>query len=109
VATIVIPTRTDGTQLYSMRMTLGGVGFTLGLQWNDRDASWSLAISDSSGALLLVKKVTVGTPLTKNYATATLPSGEFIAIDTSGADIDPGLTDLGSRVLLTFTDAADLP
>ena len=109
MATIIIPTRTDGTQLYSMRMTLGGVLYTLGLQWNDRDASWSLSITDSSGTLLLVKKITVGTPLTKNYASSALPAGEFLAVDTSGADLDPGLTDLGSRVLLTFTDAADLP
>ena len=58
--------------------------------------------------MLLSRKITVGTPLLGRFQGATLPYGELIAYDTSGADADPGLTDLGVRVLLTFTDGADI-
>jgi hypothetical protein len=109
MATTVVPMRTDGAQRYSMRLQLAGTVFAFVFIWNARDSSWSMQISDASGNLLISKKITVGTPMTWRYATATLPKGEFLALDTSGADQDPGLTDLGSRVLLTFTDAADLP
>ena len=108
MATIILPTRTDGTQRYSFRSTLGGTLFGFEFIWNARDSSWWMALSDSSGNLLLSKKIAVGTPLTWRYANAALPFGELLAFDTSGASVDPGLTDLGARVLLTFTDAADL-
>jgi hypothetical protein len=108
MATTILPTRVDGSQRYSLRLSLGGIVFAFELKWNPRDASWALAVSDASGNLLLSKKICVGVPMAWRYANASLPRGEFLAVDTSGAQIDPGLTELGSRVLLTFTDAADI-
>lgn len=112
MSTVILPTRTDGAQRFSYRVALGSINpQTYGLEyfWNERDQSWSFTISDSAGTLLFSKKITVGTPLTWRYGNARLPKGEFLAIDTSNQDLDPGLTDFGSRVLFTFTDVADLP
>jgi len=108
MSTTIIPTRTDGAQRYSFRCPLGASIYALELFWNARDPSWSMTISDTSGNLLLSRKITVGTPLLGRFQAATLPFGEIFAYDTSGASIDPGLTDLGARVLLTFTDGADI-
>lgn len=109
MSTVVLPTLADGRQRYRFRANLSGGLFSFEFQWNARDSSWSVAISDATGNLLLSKKIALNTPLTYRYSNPALPKGEFLAIDTSGQNVEPGLTDLGSRVLFTFTDAADLP
>jgi hypothetical protein len=106
MATVEIPTRT-GLQRYSIRCQLGDRYYTLEFRWNARDSSWGFVLSDAVGEVLAAKKVVVGFPLTVHKVDERLPDGEFFAIDTGGEDQDPGLTDLGSRVILTFTDAED--
>ncbi len=108
MATVILPTRTDGAQRYSFRSMLGGVLYAFEFFWNVRDLSWSFTLSDTSGNLLLSRKITVGTPILSRFQQANLPYGEIVAYDTSGANIEPGLTELGSRVVLTFTDGADI-
>lgn len=108
MSTTVIPTRYDGTQRYRQQCTLAGARFTLEFLWNDRDRSWSMGIYDASSNLLAAKKVTLDTGMLWRYADPRLPAGELFAVDTSGAQQEPGLYDLGSRVLLTFVPAADL-
>ena len=107
MATVIIPTRTDGTQRYSFRCQLGARYFNLEFRWNPRDASWGLVLSDAAGNVLAAKKIVVTSALTIHQVDARMPAGEFIAIDTAGTDQDPGLTELGSRVVLTFTPSAD--
>src|SRR5712664_3067557 len=107
MATVIIPTRTDGTQRYSFRCQLGARYFNLEFRWNPREASWGFVISDAAGNLLAAEKVVVGSALTIHQVDARLPAGELIAIDTAGTDLDPGLTELGARVVLTFTPSAD--
>lgn len=109
MSTIILPTRSDGTQRYNFRSTVGGKLYAFEFTWNPRDQSWNMALSDTSGNLLLSKKVTLNAPMTFRYSNPALPKGEFMAIDTSGQNMEPGLLDLGARVLLAFTDAADLP
>lgn len=108
MATTVLPTRTDGAQLYSFSAPLGGTNFGFVFTWNARDSAWYLQLSDDAGNLLLAKKIALGTPMLWRHADRRLPLGELVAVDTSGSGAEPGLTDLGSRVLLTFTDAADI-
>lgn len=108
MSTVVIPTRTDGTQRYAQQCTLNGVRFTLEFLWNARESSWSMQVSDAAGDLLLAKKIVLDQPMRFRYMDPRLPGGDFIAVDTSGAQVEPGLTDLGSRVLLTFTDIAGI-
>jgi hypothetical protein len=107
MASVLIPTRTDGTQRYAIRCQLGARYYTLEIRWNARDSSWGFVLSNAAGDELVSKKIVVGQMLTIHEVDERLPIGELLAIDTSGQDLDPGLTDFGTRVLLTFTDAAD--
>jgi len=109
MATSIVPTRTDGKQRYSVRVLLDGLNFTLEFFWNPRELAWYLLIYDASGNQLLIRKVVVGQPLTQIFVNPALPRGELFAIDTTGKDQDPGLTDLGSRVVLIYIPKADLP
>lgn len=108
MATVTIPTRTDGTQHYTFRTSLGGNVYRFEFFWNARDSSWSFVMSDGTGEPLVARKVVLDTPMFSRFQDGRLPFGEMMAMDTSGQDVEPGLTDLGSRVLLTFTDGADI-
>lgn len=108
MATVAIPTKTDGTQRYTLRTSLGGNAYGFEFFWNPRDSSWSFILSDSNGGEIVERKVTLGSLMLLKFADPRLPAGELCAIDTSGQDLDAGLTDLGGRVLLVFTDAADI-
>lgn len=108
MATVILPTRADGVQRYSYRSMLGSVLYAFEFFWNARDSSWSFTLSDISGNLLLSRKITVGTPMLSRFQQSNLPYGEIVAYDTSGSNTDPGLTEFGSRVVLTFTDGADI-
>ncbi len=107
MATVILPTRTDGTQRYSLRCQLSGRTYALEFRWNARDASWSFTIADAVGDVLASKKITLGLPILVHSVDQRLPYGEFMALDTGGTDAEPGLEELGARVLFTFTDAAD--
>jgi hypothetical protein len=109
MAALPLPTKTDGTQRYTMRIVLDGSTFLLEFAWNARDASWYIQVSDANANLLLVRRIAVGTGLLRRFQTLSLPRGELLAIDTSGKDIDPGLADLGDRVQLLYIPAADVP
>jgi hypothetical protein len=109
MAAQTIPTKTDGTQRYTVRVVLDGSTFLLEFAWNARDASWYVQISDANATLLQVRRIAVGTALLRRFQMLSLPRGELLAIDTSGKDVDPGLADLGDRVQLLYIPAADVP
>jgi len=109
MATSIIPTRTDGTQRYTVRLLLDGLNFGLEFFWNPRELAWYVLLYDANGNQLLVRKLVGGQPLTQSFGNQALPRGELLVIDTTGKDQDPGLTDLGARVLLTYIPQSDLP
>lgn len=106
----VLKTKTDGTQRYSFTTQLDGVTFGLEFSWNARGEYWSFVIYDAAGNPLVRRVVRVSWPLLARFKNARLPRGELVAMDTSGQDLDPGLTELGdgARVQLVYLTAADL-
>jgi hypothetical protein len=105
MATVTIPTRTDETAFYSMRVPLNGVEFLLAFKWNTREGAWYFTISDAAGVPIRSGvKVTLGPGLLRSCVDVRRPRGEFIAVDTTGQGQEAGFTDLGDRVLLTFVE-----
>lgn len=104
---IYLPTKTDGTQRYSFPILLDGQKFSFDFMWNDRAGFWAFILSDATGEPILRRKVVVGLPLFSRFGDPRLPPGELVALDTTGRDLDPGLQELGARVLLTYLEAAD--
>lgn len=110
MATLTIPTRTDGAPYYSFTLLLEDVTYELEFRWVERAAAWFMAISDAGGALLLAsRRLVLGVPITMRFKNPALPPGDFYLYDSSGKDIEAGLYDLGSRVLLLYTEGADWP
>jgi hypothetical protein len=109
MTTLVLPTRQD-VPFYDFSIPLDGVTFRLEFHWNDRDSAWYFAIFDAvDEPLLSGRKVVLGIPLINRFRDPRLPAGDITAIDTTGMNTEPGLTDLGTRVHLLYTELTDIP
>lgn len=100
MAIVQIPTRTDSDN-YTLTVTLEGTAYDLTLEWSYRASCWTLSIAGVVDGLA----VRVGYPLLVGVPTAGRPPGDLVAFDTAGQDLDPGLTDLGARVLLLYQES----
>ena len=109
MSSYVLPAR-PGVPHHTFEVELDGARYGFSLRWNSRDPAWYFSVMDAAGTRLLgERKVVVGVPLFARTADVRLPPGELEAVDTSGEDREAGLDDLGARVILLYTDVADVP
>lgn len=105
---IILPTRTDYPH-YEFEIDLEDVTFIFEFMWNGRDEAWYMSIFDvTKTPLLSGRKVVLGFPLLSRFRDPRLPKGEINAIDTTGSNIEPGLSDLGARVRLLYEPSTTL-
>lgn len=97
---------------------LDGVTFGFAFRWNEREGNWYVSLLDGDGnALVSGRKIVVGAGLFRAYRAnpKVMQSGDVYVIDTDAGvttgdvlGIDPGYSDLGSRVVLTYATDAEL-
>jgi hypothetical protein len=94
---------------FDMQTLLDGVTYTLQFRWNVRCSAWFLDVLDEAGQTVVMAglKLVADWPLAAYRTGARLP-GALVFVDTSGNGQDPGLTDLGIRVLMLYFSAAEL-
>ncbi len=104
----VIPLSTDS--VFSQVTSLGGQDFIMTFEWNARESAWYLDVADQDDIpIFTAVKVVVNWPLAARCVDPRRPRGVLIAIDSTGAGLDPLQDDLGKRVELFFIDdVADL-
>lgn len=98
---------TDGVVLpaFETLTTLDGALYTLGWRWNARAGAWLFDLSDAEGTPIVSGvAVRVGVP----FLFGVGPGGAFLALDSTGAGVDPGLTDLGDRVGVYYASAGEV-
>lgn len=105
-----IPTSTDPkVPSYTQRTQLGSRDYLLTFDWNGRDGHWYLDIALEDETMVAAGiKIVLGTRLLRSVYGPNRPEGEIIAVDTTGSHRDPGLEDLGSRVILAYLEPSDL-
>jgi hypothetical protein len=88
---------------------LDGRTYRLRFRWIEKASAWLLDLLDSRGEPLLVGiPVRVGQSLLLPHVGESLPGrgyGQIIARDSSSQGQDPGVSDLGIRVKLTYVPA----
>jgi hypothetical protein len=101
----IIPTPRN-SRLYREVVELEGREYVLHLDWSERDESWYLSIYDQDEVpLALGLRLLVGHPLLKGQTNPKLPPGFMTVVDSTGLDVDPGLTDIGTRAFLVYEDS----
>lgn len=102
-----LPIRSD-IAAYSFRVDLDSVEYTLQFSWNSRMETWFFDIMTTDETpILMGQRVFVGFPVISRFKDELLPKGRLYFFDTSGANLDPGRFDMGSRVLMIYEDEAE--
>ena len=105
---ITIPIVPDSPD-FDFTVELDGETFALHLQFNERDGAWYVDIlTAEDDPIVMGRKVVLDLPLFGRYRDERLPVGQLVAVDTSGLQIEPAYGDLGRRVQLVYTTAAEL-
>jgi hypothetical protein len=109
MATLEVPTSTTLAN-YSEQVSLDGATFTLSFIFNAREGFWYLDIFDLLGNRVRSGiKVVINTPLLRLVAAIEAPPGELLAVETTGDDLEAGLTDLGDSATLIYIEAESVP
>ena len=89
--------------------TLEGVVYHFQFRWNDRDGFWYLSVG-SSNLISQAQGVTLllGTDKLRPYKYGVIPPGRLDVVDTSGLYVEPSRDDMGTRVLLQYTDFVEV-
>jgi hypothetical protein len=105
MADLLIPVDSDA-EFYDLSVDLDGRSYTFEVRWNTRAGAWFLATYDGAGELLVApRRVVLGANLLGRGSDPRLPPGVLLAVDTSPARTDAGRTDLGTRVVIVYSEA----
>lgn len=100
-----LPLRTDGYPYYDFEITLDEIDFTFEFYWNERSGRWYMNIYDiDNNPLFTGICIVADWDLLTGKQVEGMPLGTLITVDTDGQG-DPGLYDLGKRVLITYNEA----
>ncbi len=89
--------------------TLDDVQYLFDVRWNERDAAWYFdLLAEDETPIRHGIKIVLGAALGGRVAAAAFPRGVLMAADTTGAGVEPGLDDLGTRVVVYFFTLAEL-
>jgi hypothetical protein len=94
---------------FTHRTVLDGREYLLKFRWNGRAGKWYLSLYDQDESPIYEGiKLVVNFPLLgARVVDERRPPGELMALDPS-SDRDPGLYDLGTRVILQYIDAENI-
>lgn len=112
---------------YTLSTGMDGRTFILRFRYNSRmvhqvghsqgapvyeEGAWLMDVADQDNVPILTgRKLVIGAlPLGRTTSQSDdvgRPPGDFLVLDTSGGGFDPGLAELGERVLLMYLDKAE--
>lgn len=114
-----IPTSTTFA-FYSQTTTLDGQDYVFRFLWNQREGTWFFSLFDADeDPIVEGLKVVVNLPLLRLVTDERKPPGVLLAVDTTAPEVDrsagekvlaldPGLEELGERVLLLYFSEAEI-
>ena len=95
---------------YSVSCLIEDQRYIFDLNWNERDESWYMSMSDDDGNPILsgAKIVLYSNLIGFVSDMATIPEGAIVAIDTADSDEEAGRYDLGDRVLVLYIPVSEI-
>jgi len=106
---ITIPIPSPLLPAFSQRSRLDGREYVIAFAWNAREARWFFDLSDENGEPIVEGvKVIPNFPLLRRVVDPRCPPGELAALDNTG-DEPILFADLGTRAILVYYTAAELP
>jgi hypothetical protein len=105
MAYIQLPVRSD-LPAYQFQTELEEETFFFDFEWNERGQYWTMTISNSDEEVIIAGiRLVSGISLLEQFTVAGRPKGRILCVDTTGKNIDPSISDFGSRVLLMYRES----
>lgn len=103
-----LPVLQDGSW-FQFSIELDSVTYQFEFRWNERESCWYTTLRDGEGnPIVSGRKVVLGPLFHKFRSNPSAPQlGDVYVTDTSGAELDAGLEDLGRRVKLTYASDSE--
>ena len=106
---VEIPLRSDLPH-FEVQVPLEGRTYTFELRWSVREERWYLdVLTEERDPIYTGIAVVLNFRLGARCVDERWFPGALFAVDTSGAQVDPGLNDLGERVILAYFESSELP
>lgn len=94
---------------YTVAVKLGGTRYRLGMDWNEREGSWYLSLSQEDGtAIASGLRVVPDWPLLRRVTDAVRPPGEIMFRNTNADDAEPGRYDIGESFVPLYYEESEL-
>lgn len=94
---------------YRFATVINDQNYNLDVKWNARDSAWYFDISTETDTVIRRGiKVVLGAYLGRVSTDPLFENGAIVALDTSGAQRDAGLDDIGTRVQVLYLTALEL-
>jgi hypothetical protein len=88
-----------------LQVPIGDRVYTFSLRWTVREQRWYLDVYDEQHSPIYTGiAIVLNFPLGARCVSADFWPGVLLAVDTSNDNAEPGLDDLGSRVVLLYND-----
>lgn len=108
MAVLELPLRSDQPH-FDFVVSLDQVAYKFLFRWNTRAAQWFVSCSlEDDTPLFMGVAVVVNWGLGRRCKHPLRPAGALIAMDASGQQRDPGLSDLGKRIRIFYFDKAEV-
>lgn len=106
---VEIPLRNDLPH-FELQIPLEERTYTFEFRWSVREERWYLDIlTEERDPIYMGIAIVINWRLASRCAADERLPGALYALDTSGAQLDPGLEDLGERVKLIYFESSELP
>lgn len=106
---IELPVVQDGSW-FQFSIELDQVTYGFEFRWNEREGCWYCTLRDGEGnALVSGRKVVLGSMFRASRGTeGVMQAADVYVLDANDTDLDPGLEDLGKRVVLVYATDAEM-
>lgn len=94
---------------YRFACAIDDVTYLFDVRWNDRAKAWYFSLAESDGTPIIDGiKIVLGAYLGRQCGHDLFKNGVFVAVDTSGKELDAGFDDMGVRVIVKYIPVLEL-
>lgn len=91
---------------YEFRIDLEGSTYNLSLKYNKRENRWYLNIKDEQdNPIVMGIKMVLNTSLVERFQDDRLPPGTLFLLNQTDINVDPGLEDFGTEIILLYEES----
>ena len=108
MATVEVPT-TSIHERYKQQVELESENFIMRIRYNKRAQAWFVDLFDTdNNAIVFGRRAVIDWPIYQQFRHLATPNGFTKFVDTTNTKVEAGRNELGTRVVMLYTDRDDI-